>query len=227
MVSKCLHVPVALGIQTLRLHLNPISSKKPHRPFWLLGLSLEALKMNGSKGGAPLHYLKKTVQCKEPWIGICKSCILIPGSFMMLSRSLYTSPPSSSSSLLLLLPPSSSCSFCFSFFLSSLAFFSSSFSFLLLFLLLLPFFYDTEQNISFMLHCQINRKDLYDTFVKIVCRIQSAQEQKMVSRGKTCRCFYFTDPGCLQVVGGRRRQGLVAKGQTNLGRMNSRNGVQV
>lgn len=189
MVSKCLHVPVALGIHTLRLHLNPISSKKLHRPFWLLGLSLKALKMNGSKGGAPLHYLKKTVQCKEPWVGVCKSYILIPGSFMMLSRSLHTSTPSFSSSLLLLLPPSSSCSFCFSFSWSwsSLAFVSSSFSFLLPFPLLLPFFCDTEQNISFMLHCQIYRKDLYDAFVKRVCRIQSAQEQKMVSRGKTCR----------------------------------------
>lgn len=63
-----------------------------------------------------------------------------------------------------------------------------------------------------MLHCQIYRKDLYDVFVKIVCRIQSAQGQKMAPEGKACRCFYFTDPGYLQEGVGSRRQGLVAKG---------------
>lgn len=61
MVSQVFADSVAPGIQTLKLHLNLISSKKFHQPFQPLGISLEALKMNGSQCGAPLHYRKKTV----------------------------------------------------------------------------------------------------------------------------------------------------------------------
>lgn len=49
----------------------------------------------------------------------------------------------------------------------------------------------------------------------------------VVAEGKFCRCFYFIEPGCLQEGSGNKRQALVAKGQTNLGRMNSTDGVQV
>jgi hypothetical protein len=90
--SKCLSLlshecALSKSFPKFKAQLNPTSSRKLHQPLLLLGLVLEALRMNGAHCSTLLHCLKRAGERQEPWAGIYKVHILVPGFFVMLAKS--------------------------------------------------------------------------------------------------------------------------------------------